>query len=72
MPVRLIRDEVVTTGVLSAKGLNNCEIPRTLVVAEGTVHYDRRRESEGARDGPLAEQFAAGRHGEAMAARMDL
>ena len=72
MPVRLSREEVVTINVLSAKGQNNCEIARTLGVAEGTVRYHRRRESEGAHDGRRnSSEFCAARRTSSAVLRVE-
>jgi transposase len=59
MSQRLSQEEVVTIGVLTAKGKNHCEIARTLGVSEGTVRYHLRRQAEGARDGRADKRFKA-------------
>lgn len=59
MPCRLTKEEVVSIGVLSTRGFNNCEIARTLEVSEGTVRYHRNRLAEGAVDGRSKQPFQA-------------
>lgn len=51
MPVKLGREEIVTIGVLKAKGQPNTDIARTLGITEGTVRYHLQRAAEGAVDG---------------------
>jgi transposase len=48
---RLTAEEVVTIGVLKAKGMPQREIARQLGVTEGAVRYRLRRATEGAEDG---------------------
>lgn len=71
MPQRLSQEEVVTIGVLAAKGKNHCEIARTLGVTEGTVRYHLRRQVEGARDRRADKPFKAEVLGGLIEAWMD-
>ncbi|MHC4067492.1 MAG: IS21 family transposase [Planctomycetota bacterium] len=48
---RLSQEEVVTIGVLKAKGMPQREIARQLGVTEGAVRYRLRRAADGAEDG---------------------
>lgn len=56
---RLLKEEVVTIGVLAGKGQNHCEIARTLGVTEGAVRYHLRRRAQGAADGRKDRSFKA-------------
>lgn len=67
----LKQEEIVTLGVLAAKGESNCRIGRTLGVTEGTVRYHLQRRAEGAVDGRRNKPRRAEQVSETIRAWMD-